>query len=264
MPEIVEKFSRDDVHRQHVLRWNGIEVARAPIPRDRGVNVLHPLRMQALKNIEARQDLLSALGPFIPPDTGVSNIVEWFRDNWRFWAHLAPYQKPENAETKKMATTSTDHTLLALQLMKGVRLFDVNFVTEYGNKGKKGYTYKSMEDLKPGDCVVVPTYADGKSFTVAYVAGESTDFDIEAFEYPPRWICFKIDDPMPVREKGELHDKKAKAKLARGKAKKAAADYLQAAGLDLSDFTQLPAPDADTIDAAVVEDAEDGKGYTDA
>lgn len=137
-----------------------------------------------------------------------------------------------------------DSTLLALQIMNGAKVYDVRFVSaSTGKTTRKSYYYKSMDVLEAGTYVVVPTF-EGESFAVGVVESEAQDLDIEALPFPLRWIIFNIDNPSKERARFEEFDKKAKAKLAQGRAKKAAKDYLEASGLKAKDFILLTPPES--------------------
>lgn len=134
---------------------------------------------------------------------------------------------------------SINSTLLALQIMNGAKVYDVRFISiTTGKAQQKSYYYKSLEELQPGQAVVVPTF-EGESFAVGIVESEAQDLDIDGLAFPLRWVCFTIPNPMQARTNSEAHDKQALAKLAQGRAKKAAKDYLEAAGLNASDFAAI-------------------------
>lgn len=145
------------------------------------------------------------------------------------------------------------NTVLALQIMNGVKVYAVKFLNDGREKtveddfednvtrtyrpaySSKIYHYKSDKPLEPGAHVIVPTN-DGRRFAIAKVHADATD-EID-YDSPVRllWINQVIDHPFDVYEVHAGHDAAARRKLAASQAKKAAEEHLATLGVDLSAF----------------------------
>lgn len=143
------------------------------------------------------------------------------------------------------------NTVLALQIMNGVKVYAVKFMNDGRDKSvadddldaptfrpaysTKVYHYKSDKTLEPGAHVIVPTN-DGRRFGIAKVYADATD-EID-YDSPVRllWINQEIESPFDVFEVHAAHDAAARRKLAASQAKKAAEDHLKTLGVDLSAF----------------------------
>jgi hypothetical protein len=128
-----------------------------------------------------------------------------------------------------------NNTLLALQLLNGVKLYSVRIA---GPQGNATYSYKAVETYMPGDAVLVQTK---NVFVAGIVQQEVIDFDYSiAAEW--KWILFPIRNPEDLAETFAEHDRAAKRKLVQAQAMQAAKNMLEASGLSMTDLAGFLAP----------------------
>jgi len=163
------------------------------------------------------------------------------------------YNSPTDSRTlyptqpQKAETMDLNNTILALQLMNGVKLYSVKM----SSTSHSVFTYKSATELVKGQSVVV----SGKNdiLLVGEVVAEVTNPDYEGM-HKWQWIYTTVPDISALREKFDNIDEVAKQKLAKARAIKAAQEMLDSAGITKDDFSimeLLNAPVAsDVIDAS--------------
>lgn len=124
-----------------------------------------------------------------------------------------------------------NNTLLALQMLNGVRLYEVRILgtTQY-------LSYKSREELTPNTPVLVQTK---HTFVAGMVHKEVTDFDYSIVaEW--KWIVAKLEtNPEETQMLFEKADVAAKQKIAQAQALAEAKKILEATGLTLEDMKLL-------------------------
>jgi len=145
------------------------------------------------------------------------------------------------------------NTVLALQIMNGVKVYAVQYLTPDTPSGtrrsieddaaaswgrtpvtSKSYHYKSAETYAPGTWVVVPTHK-GKRFSLAKIVGEVVDVDFDD-GVKLLWINQEIADPLALYKEHDDHDVTARRKLAASQAMNAAKEHLDTLGVDASAF----------------------------
>ena len=139
-----------------------------------------------------------------------------------------------NQPLKRSPRTDLNNTLLALQILAGVKLYTVRIAGS-----THVYSYKSREELAVDTPVIVQT---NKTFVVGIVVEEVKDFDY-ALVTEWRWVLQSLpENPETKQNEFATLDLEAKKKLAQARALNEAKKILEVSGLSLSDLGLLGLP----------------------
>lgn len=124
-----------------------------------------------------------------------------------------------------------NNTLLALQMLNGVKLYKVRIAGTSGNI----YSYKSREEYLPGQHVLIQTK---QTFVAGVIHSEIEDFDYtEAHDW--KWILGGIFDAEKLTAELTQLDVQAKKKIGQAQALHEAKKILEATGLTIDDLAKL-------------------------
>lgn len=136
---------------------------------------------------------------------------------------------------KELPVSDTALTILAFQIMNGVRVYRV---TGYriDNKAGNPLLIKSREELQPADSIIMSS-ATGL-FVIARVIEEVTDFSYEeAVNFD--WCLGKCLNPQIELAEIKRAETEAANRLAQSRAKKAAIEILESSGLSFDEMKLL-------------------------
>lgn len=159
--------------------------------------------------------------------------VDTYEARTGYFTFNNPITRQQSTEENRsdQMTDNLNNTVLAMQLLSGVRLYSV----KYSKDSAKQYTYKATEAYEPGTPVIAQ---DSGGLKIVTIVEEILDFD---FSYSADWNWIITAAPSLAFRIEELEsmDKKARAKIGRARALKAAQDIL-----DMEDATAaLVAPE---------------------
>jgi hypothetical protein len=124
-----------------------------------------------------------------------------------------------------------NNTLLALQVLNGVRMYSVRIAGGAHNR----YTYKAHREYEIGSAVLVQTKS---TFVAGIVEALIEDFDYDqAHEW--KWVLFNIDNPEAVAKEYDEMDRSSKRKLMQAQAVQSAKNLLEASGLSMADMKAM-------------------------